>query len=289
MVRRILPILVRSLADLWDNLLVLVIANALWALSAMPGLAFLFLGGSVLAIVAMLVGLVLLVGPATMSLYYITADVNRRERVELREYLRGIRRYYRRGWALAALNAVFAIIAYFNFIFYSSKDVAGSPIALLSVIWLYLAVVWFTFQIYMWPLALRMEKLKIGLLLRNSALATFKYPFFGLVLALFLLLLLILSFFTAFVVTIIFGAVFQALVSNRALGVVLEQEEARSTGQNSTTVTGLAMNVPPPLEKKAPAPEEVTEAIPTRNTPVGVKQRGTSITRTLNTDKRKKD
>ncbi len=281
MVRRVFPLLLRSLADLWDNVLTLTVCNAMWALSALPGIFILFLGPNIIVLACAVAVLVASLGPSTAGLFYVTADVTRRERVELREYFTGVRRFYRRGLVLAALNGVFLVLAYFNLAFYSSTEIAGTPISLLSILWVYLLVVWFTMQIYMWPLALRMEKLKIGLLLRNSALATFKYPFFSLLIALFLLLLLAASFFSRFIVTVIIGATFQAIVCNKAVAAVLEQEQLRQEQQLGRA--GLAMEVPPPLH----AEEEILESkpVPTVNTPPGVTRRSTSISR--NTTNRK--
>lgn len=177
MIRRILPTIGRSLLDLWDNILVLSVANCAWALSALPGLLIFFLGGGVLLGLVAIAVMVLTLGPTTAALFYMTSEVTRLERLEVREFVVGIRRFYRRGWAVGAINGVFAVLAYFNLVFYSSKDLTGSPLALLFIVWVYFTFVWFTLQIYMWPLALRMEEFKVGLLLRNSALATFKYPF----------------------------------------------------------------------------------------------------------------
>lgn len=273
MLRRVVPLLARSIADLWDNILVLIVANSIWAISVLPGLALFFLGGGIAILLGAVVIMVLFMGPTTAGLFYATADVTRRERLELREFFTGIKRFYVRGWMLAGINGIFGVLAYFNLVFYNSKDIAGTPLAYLSIFWFYLLVVWFTLQLYMWPLALRMERLRIGLLFRNAALATFKYPFFSLVLSLILLTVLVLSFFTGFIITVIIGAALHTVISNKALAAVLEVEESRATGQN----TALAMNLPPPLETEAAVEKAENRAVPTRNSPPGVTRRSTSL------------
>jgi hypothetical protein len=289
MVRRVLPIIGRSLADLWDNILTLVAANAVWALAALPGMAVFLLGGSLLVAALAVVVLVLLLSPPTMGMFYLTADVTRRERLELRSFFAGIRQYYRRAWVVGAINGLFVILAYFNFIFYNAQASAGSPLAIIAVVWIYIVVVWFTMQIYMWPLALRMEQLKPWLLIRNSALATFKYAFFSLLLGLFLLVVLIASFFTAFLITVIVGTAFHTIVCNKALSVVLEVEQARANpSSEGGTASALALDVPPPLEKVQFQEKVESVQAPTVNTPPGVKRRGESITHAIKTEEKRR-
>jgi uncharacterized membrane protein YesL len=286
MFRRALPIIGRSLADLWDNILTLTVVNALWALSALPGLLLFFLNGGLIMSLLAIVVLVLTLGPTTAALFYVTAEVSREEKLELRDFFTGVRRYYKRGWVAAGINAAFIVLDYFNLVFYSSSAMAGSPLALLFILWVYLTLLWFMMQIYLWPLVLRMETLKVFLLLRNSVLATFKYPAFTFILTLFLLALLIGSFYTAFVLHVLAAMALQAIISNKALLEVLERERGRSE------TAALPIDVPPPLEKiqrVEDLPESALEhePVPTRNAPDGVKRRSPSITRSVTGQPRK--
>jgi len=266
MLRRVLPIIGRSIADLWDNILVLVAANVLWALSALPGVVLFLLGSNIFTVLGLIILEVLLLGPATLALFYLTSEVSRREHLELREFFIGLKRFYKRGWAVAGLNGFFLLLAYFNLVFYSSGEVASSPISVLSILWVYVLLVWLTMQLYLWPLALRMEQLKIGLLLRNTALATLKYPFYSLLMTLFLLILAVISFLLGFVPTVIFGAAFHILVSNKALTAVLEREQSRLTAQTENSKLKIQVSdlkkggrTPPGEEVAASSPPEVTQ------------------------------
>lgn len=289
MIRQILPVIGRSLADLWDNIMVLTVANMMWALTIIPGMLIFLLGGGYLVAIGGLLVLALFVSPASMGMFYLTADITRREKVEMRSFFTGIRQYYLRAWVVAAMNVVFIILAYFNLLFYNSQAMAGSPLAIVAVIWAYIILVWFTMQIYMWPLALRMEKLKPWLLLRNSALATFKYPFFSILLGLFLLALLVASFFTAFIITVIVGTAYHTIVCNKALDVVLNAEEERSGKEKEGSMAAaLALEVPPPLPKVEFTEKVESEQAPTVNTPPGVKRRGESITRSVKTEEKRR-
>ncbi|HEX2915237.1 MAG TPA: DUF624 domain-containing protein [Chloroflexia bacterium] len=280
MIRLGLAVLVRALADLWDNLFVIVVANLIWGCSLVPGLGLANLIGGAPGVIVGVVLIVLLAGPATLALYHLTVEVTRQERLEFGEYWRCIKTHYRRGWIAALLNVVFIVITVVNFIFYSSASFANTPVAFLLYLWGYIAFTWFCMQLYLWPLTERMEEFRISLLLRNLVLATFKYPFFTLVIGVVMALFFALSFWLSFLPLIIFGMGYHALVSNRALSVVLQQErnKANTIEQQGGTASNYQVDVPPLPEKKQPEEDAIYS---TRNAPPGVKRRG-SINETEN-------
>lgn len=272
MARQALRILGRSVADLWDNLFALVVANLMWSLSLMPGLGVAIWVGGSLGLALGLLLLVLITAPATLALYVMTIEVIRLERVEFGEFWRGLREYYRRGWLVGFLNLIFVIIALFNLAFYSSPSVQSGPLALGIIIWGYVAFVWFTMQIYLWPLAVRMEKVRVGGLLRNAFLASFKYPGQTLVLGVVLAIIIAVSILLAFLPLIMFGMVYITIVSNKALTTVLRREQERATAKTEGGGNASPYQVDVPL-----LPEKDLEKEPsfsTRNAPPGIKKRG---------------
>lgn len=272
MARQALRILGRGLADLWDNLLVLVVANLVWALALLPGVSLIvFLPG--IGFILGLILLVLLLGPATLALYSFTIEVTRREKIEFGEFWNGLKQYYRRGWVVGLVNAVFAILAIFNLIFYLSPGVSNTPLGFGIILWAYITFAWLCLQFYLWPLAIRMEQFRLGIWLRNALVAAFKYLGFTSILGLVMAIFFFVSFLLAFIPVVVFGMSYHALISNRALSVVLEKERERAEalekkGEQAT----YAVDVPPLPEPEAPS----RPVYSTRNAPPGVKRRGTS-------------
>jgi hypothetical protein len=301
LIRQALGVLGWSLADLWENILVLAVCNLFWALALLPGLfvaifipgyLYTLLGaiGFFLTFIVAVVLLVLLGGPATIGIFYLTADTSRRERLEVAEFWQGVRRFYRRGWLLGAINAFLGIVASFDLFFYGRPDFSNSPIGLLYIVWIYLLISWFVFQLYLWPLAMRMEsngKLPLKMLFRNAGLAMFKYIGLSLIIGLVTLLLLALEMLLVLVPLIFFGMSLYGLISNRTVKSVLIMESVRSgLSENKASI-----EVPTDIEKteKEKAEKEKLEreraenpptmADPANKLPPGVTQRGAGVTK----------
>lgn len=280
MFRQALQILGRSLWELWDNIFVLVVANLIWALALIPTMASIsFIGGWV-GIGLGLVALLFLSGPATLGLYELTLNANRRERLELYNYTRSIRENFKRGWAVGLINVIFIILAFVNLTFYSSLAASNSPLGIALIIWGYVTFIWFTMQFHMWPLAVRMEKFGIWGLLRNSFLATFKYPVLSLVLGVIVGVFFLASGLLSFLPIVIFGMSFHALVSNKALNLVLEKEQVRAASQPAEEGERPFQITQEPLPPPAPEPE--AKPYSTRNAPQGVLSRGKPVEATDN-------
>lgn len=273
MFRQSLQILGRSLWELWDNIFVLVVANLLWALALAPAMASLSFIGGWLGVGLALVFLLFLSGPATLGLYELTLHSSRRERLELGVYLKSVRENYRRGWLIGLLNVIFLVLAFVNLTFYSSLASNNSPLGMALILWGYVVFIWFAMQIYLWSLAIRMEKFGLWGVLRNAFLASFKYPVLSLVLGLVLGLFFLLSGLLSFLPIVIFGMSFHALVSNKALNLVLEKEQVRLSRQPANSVESPFQITESPLPP--PPPEPAAKPFSTRNTPQGVRKRGT--------------
>lgn len=272
MFRQSLQVLGRSLWELWDNIFVLIVANLIWALALVPAMASLsFIGGWV-GVGLGLVFLVVLSGPATLGLYELTLNANRRERLELNNYIHSVRKNYRRGWVIGLINVIFIVLAFVNLTFYSSLAANNSPLGIALILWGYMAFIWFTMQFHLWPLAIRIEKFSIWGVLRNAFLATFKYPVLSLVLGTLVGIFFLLSGLLSFLPLVIFGISFHALVSNKALQLVLEKEQARVSNKPADEADSAFKITEAPLPPPPPAPE--VKPFTTRNAPQGVRRRG---------------
>jgi len=278
LLRQALSAVGRSLLDLWENILVLATANIVWALSLLPGVfvGSLIKGGLLIFVLAFLI-MTLLAGPTTIGMFYMTADTSRRERIELSDFWTGIKRYYRRGWLLAGINSLFILLVVFNLVFYSQPGFSDSPIRLMYIVWVYVILTWFMLQLYLWPLAIRMEpegRLPLRLLLRNALLAMFKYIGFSLIVGLITLLILIGSVVAVLIPMVLFGMALYGLISNRAAKMVLVRENERAAAEN-VQATPLTPIIDTPLEITRPVNEKaVALEVETRNPPPGITRRG---------------
>ncbi len=234
MIRQLIPTFTKTLLDLWDNLLTVVVANLAWAISFAP--AILIWITPLADPIRTLTGIALLIllgGPTSLAMFVFTAEASRQEHLELGEFWRGIRQYYRRGWLLLFLNVAFFFIAFVNVYFYAS--IVPEPLSLLiQIIWFWLVVVWVLLQIYIWPLAIRVEgKFSLQLLFRNAMVAVLKYLFYSLGVGLVIVLGMIGSYLLVFLPTILLGFATQALLSNNALKAVLAEEGQRDTNREN--------------------------------------------------------
>lgn len=272
MFRQAFAILGRSLWELWDNIFVLVVANLAWSLALVPAMGALSFIGGWPAIIITILDLLFLSGPVTLALYELTLNANRRERLELYVFGQSIRTNYWRGFKVGLLNVIFVVLAFVNLTFYSSLAASNSPLGLATILWGYVVFIWFTMQFHMWPLGLRMEKFSLLGLLRNSFLATFKYPVLSLVLGIVVGIFFLLSGLVSFLPLVIFGISYHALVGNKALNLVLEKEQVKqenspaSEGENPFAIEAAPLPPPPPEPEAKP--------FTTRNAPSGVLRRG---------------
>jgi hypothetical protein len=270
--RQAFRILGRSLWELWDNIFVLVVANLLWSVALVPAMAALsFIGGWV-GIGVTIVTLLFLGGPVTLALYELTLNANRRERLELYVFFQSFRANYWRGFKVGLLNVIFLVLAFVNLTFYSSLFATNNPLGIAVILWGYVVFIWFTMQFHMWPLGVRMEKFSLWGLLRNSFLATFKYPILSLVLGAVIGVFFLLSGLLSFLPIVIFGMSFHALVGNKALNLVLEKEQVKHQNQPvSESESPFQITETAPLP---PKPEPEAKPFSTRNAPQGVRRRG---------------
>lgn len=98
--------------------------------------------------------------------------------MDLRDVWDGFKAQFGRGLVLAALNLVIVGINAWNLFAYRGE--VGTTAIALRVVWVGVLVVWFTVQLYLWPLFYAMEKPSLIGALRNALVMICLNPLFTL-------------------------------------------------------------------------------------------------------------
>jgi hypothetical protein len=217
----------KSVRELFDDLFILAIVNVLWllvnALALLVIAAAYFSGAFGFVALAMLLS-VISFGPANAGLYAIAERVTEGRTSSWRDFFAGLRTYAKLSWQVYGLWMFGLVVFLFNLQFYSLN---GSQIsAFLTVLFLYLLVVWFGILIYIGPLMLIQTDKRIGVIARNAALMTFGRPLFTLGT---LILMAIIFVTSIWLVILVFMVTFSflALWGFRATLTLIAEAEAR--------------------------------------------------------------
>lgn len=188
--------------DWWDEMFLMVGVNLMWALLAIP---------------------VITLFPATMGAYNLTYDKAHGRRVEFELFWQGFRQYFGKAWALGAINLVVTILLIVNILFYLNQP---SWLFYLTILWIYLIIIWLGVLTYVFPLAIEQEDKSIKLIYRNAVLLAVGRPLFTLVIALVQLLLLGISIALSPLLLLVYVPL-SGLISNHALAMSLEDVAKR--------------------------------------------------------------
>lgn len=222
----------RSLREVFDDLFILALVNMMWVL--INALAFVVVLGAYASGSTGLIGLALMasvlsLGPSNAGLYTIAERVTEGRTSSWRDFIDGLRRNARLSWQVYGLWMLGLVVILFNLQFYSLN---GSQIsALLSVLFLYLLVVWLGLLIYIGPLMLIQTDKRLRVIARNAALMTFGRPIFTLVTLVLMAIIMITSIWLIILLFVITFA-FLALWGFRAtLTLIAEAEERRTRAE----------------------------------------------------------
>ncbi len=137
---------------------------------------YIFVWANILCLLGMLP---LVTAPiAWASLTYLTYLSATRREVSLENFWEGARHYWRHGLIITALNIVIVGINLSNLWVY-----AGDPSALagfLRPLWLITLLIWFTLQLYLWPILHHMKKPTLTKAFRNAGIMLLNNLFFTL-------------------------------------------------------------------------------------------------------------
>jgi hypothetical protein len=130
-------------ADLYHQSWRLVVLNVLLGL-----VILLIVLASIASPLALL--LVVLVGPAALTVMHCAVTLAQTEQLRLGEAITGLRRHWRRGLALGVLVTAAVVLGAVAVPFYASMGRWAWPLAALSI---YAVLVFFVVQLALWPLA----------------------------------------------------------------------------------------------------------------------------------------
>jgi hypothetical protein len=152
--------------DLYGNSWRLILPNLLLALVAAAAiLAAVYSRPALLLVVA--------VGPFAAALVHCALKLQQGEELRAVDAFVGLALHWRRGLALGGLIALAAVLTVSSISFYSRLGVLAWPFVLAALYLVALFVVW---QVHLWPLALRDERLPLSAILGESAAAFARRP-----------------------------------------------------------------------------------------------------------------
>lgn len=192
----------RSFRDWWDEMFLMVGVNLMWALLALP---------------------VVTLFPASMGAAYLTYEKVHGRRVEFELFWKGFRSMFGKSWALGAINTVVTVLILVNILFYLQQP---SWLFYLTIIWLYVLLIWMGIIVYVFPLAIEQDDKSIKLIYRNAALLALGRPVFTLIIALVQIILLAASIVLSPLLLLVYIPL-SNLISNHALMVSLQEVEER--------------------------------------------------------------
>lgn len=194
----------RSFRDWWDEMFLMVGVNLMWALLALP---------------------VVTIFPATMGAMNVAHHKAHGRRVEFDHFWQGFRQYFGKAWVLGAINVVVLVMIGFNILFYLNQP---NWLFYLSILWLYLLLLWLGLQMYVFPLAIEQDDKSVKLIYRNAALLAVGRPLFTLVVAVIQVLLLAVSIALSPLLLLVYVPL-SSLIANHALIDSLANIEERRT------------------------------------------------------------
>ncbi len=201
-------ILKKTVLDMWDELLNMILFNLIWFLGTLLIIFWPFV---------------------TFSLFYIVKDVSDGFGIKFSKFFA----YGRKTWKLAYVWGLINVAAYFvllfNIRFYARLDAQWALIV--QVLFFSLIVFWTIIQLITAALYPRLEKPGFKLAIRNAAILVGRSPIQSIVLIIEIALLLLLFSFVPALMLII-GFSFIALLVNNTVDVVLKKELTTQTMNN---------------------------------------------------------
>ncbi len=190
-------VLRRTLRSLWEDMFVLVLASALWALiGVLPTMLTFGTSGALLgfplALFPTVIVLLLTLPPVTAGLFYLTNRLAHDLVGKVSHVIEGTRLYARPAWILGLLNTFILAVAAANFSFYASFDAPW--VVFVRAIWVALLMLWGYSQLYVIPMLMEQKEPSVRLALRNSLFLAFGSPALTITVTLMLVILAFLMF-----------------------------------------------------------------------------------------------
>lgn len=216
-----------AVVGLYDESVLFLKVDAVWFLLSLPlGLPILLLlvgmlpvgpdGRGDWLIPGLLTGLTLLLvpNPASLGVYRVAAIVDRQESPPWREFWQVTRQNLGFGLTLFGIGLAGLVLGLFNLGFYWS--LAGSPLQVVSIVWIYLLLFWLGLQLYLGPLAILVGERRLLQLYRRAAMLVLGQPLYTLTFLLAIGVLLLICV-LAWPLFPLLGMGFAALLGTRAV------------------------------------------------------------------------
>jgi uncharacterized membrane protein YesL len=167
-----------ALGEFYYDLPRMVLLNLLWFATAVPSLFIIFVayawipqagpdywGIRGIEVVILLLLSLGLSGPGTAALYAVMNRLAGGWLLEVGRFWPSFRRFFWRGWLLAAANVGLGLLLALNIWFYWTHGQSG--LWILSIIFAYLLVLWFAIQGFLFALLVELDQ-SVRLVIRNA-------------------------------------------------------------------------------------------------------------------------
>lgn len=227
-----------ALRDLFDDFLLLIACNVLWALMSTPiwifAVSVLLAGQPIPAGFVTILG-VLPAGPATAGLYAVAARLADGRASKLSHFFDGVRQYARIGIIVTGIAVAGLVLILFNIGFYFSVNnyIGGLMIGL----WLYLLIAWLGIFLYAYPLIFLQEQPDLRLLARNAALMALGRPIFTISTLLLIGIIFVISAYLI-VPIFLFSVAFFAVWAMRATRTLVDDARRRREAAEAAATPG---------------------------------------------------
>jgi hypothetical protein len=189
--------------DFWDELLLLIIFNAIWLLGSLLLLPWPYL---------------------TFGLFYTAYQVGQGKAIKFRTFFVGPAPIWKQAYLWGGLNAFLLFVVWFNIRFYGSFNTQWSTV--LQILLGAFAIFWVMLQLVALPMYPRLNEPGLKLALRNGVVAMGQFPLATLVLLLIVAAMVVVG--SLFPLFAFMGAgSLTAVLANRIVGAIVERSLTR--------------------------------------------------------------
>jgi uncharacterized membrane protein YesL len=206
----------KSVKDLWEDLVLLVILNVIWAGSALLVSAPLLLFGGSQLTLSLVLTFILFWGFPIVSgaLCFVTNQVAHGVAIGMGTFVTGLRQYWAKSLIVAVINLLVLGLLFLNIQFYALV-LEGTWTQFAVAAWILITLYWLMVQIYWFPFILELESEKVFVALRHALMMVMISPGFSLFMAFLLAVLTVLCILLTVPVPL-FMAALLLLIINRA-------------------------------------------------------------------------
>ncbi|NOZ29224.1 MAG: hypothetical protein GXP39_14405 [Chloroflexi bacterium] len=222
---RSLRTVARSIRDFYDEMFLFVPLSVVWWLPVILVTVLVIPLARSLEwwlILPLLVIAVIPVAPLTAGLCYVGYRIAHELRVDFGFFKEAVREYFLPSLRLGILDLVIVVTVVINLFFYSRF---ANWLRLITIIWIYVLILWAVAQLYLFPLLFEQREPKALSAVRNAAILALAQPLFTLGVFLLALILTILCAILPVLLILVWPGL-MALIATRALASVLEQARA---------------------------------------------------------------